>query len=402
VMQCSSVRCFSDRGLFGCAVTIPHTSSMTALQPAYQPFEKESLLERGLIDAADVFEDDRLDVAFDPPSRLDWFARDYTMFFQGTVDGMRPFRILALKQLAGWHHRPASCHDCTPANNVFVSTTNVAGVERKGKMPDCPREQKKLRVQRVVQRVEMGKFEGCRAPSDQKKRHPLYAEASFMHRLANSKVNLCFRGTDVTSSRNVDGFWTGTLNVLITEVEDMYKYAIAFQCEIPWRNFTYAIEGSAFKEDPRRALRPVLDELFLHPASIREKLRLMEYYSRKVLWNAPNSTAARSTLRAMTRQCLTDEMKMEWLQRTHIEDGEWSDLIHGMRCVCVGWMDAGGDRYGDHPLFSRCAFPDTSATREEQREPCVSCWVGYKTPTKKPPSTADEHHTTSAQLEVQM
>ncbi|CEL94119.1 unnamed protein product [Vitrella brassicaformis CCMP3155] len=362
----------NHKGLFGCAVTIPHTSSMTALQPAYQPFEKESLLQRGLIDPADVFEDDLVHTALDPPSRYDWFARDYMMFFQGAIDGFRPFRQKALKHLAGWHYSPESCTNCTPSKNVFVSTAR-----RKGELPYCPRGTKNL----GSTGVKLGNFERCHGGGDHKDRHPLYAEASFMHRLANSKLNLCFRGTDVTSSRNTDGFWGHTLNVLITEVADMYRYAVSFQCEVPWRNFTYAVEGSAFKEDPRKAMRPVLDELYMDPEAIREKLRLMKYYSRKVLWNAPNSTTARSTLRAITRQCLSEEMKTDWLQRTY---------EHGA-----------SETYRDHPLFSPCVFPDTLARREEQREPCMTCWVGYKKPKRAPLSRDVNHNTTTAPAEMQ-
>ncbi|CEM34881.1 unnamed protein product [Vitrella brassicaformis CCMP3155] len=231
----------NQRGLFGCAVTIPHTSSLTALQKAYQPFEKESLLKRGLIQPTDVFEDDRLALAFDPPSRHDWFQRDYTMFFQG----------------------------------------------RSG--------------------------------------------------LA-----------DVTSSRVADAFWARTLNVLINELDDVFRYGIPFQCEIPWRNFTYAIEGSVFEQDPRAALKPILDELYKDHRAVTKKLRLMDYYSKKILWNAPKSETARSVLRAMTRQCLTNEAKLDFIERT--------------------------SKYGtaanvrDHPLFSECTFPDTSVKSDEQRK----------------------------------
>ncbi|CEM32853.1 unnamed protein product [Vitrella brassicaformis CCMP3155] len=222
----------NHRGLFGCAVTIPHTSSLTPLHQAYQPFEKESLLRRGLIKPTDVFEDDRLAMAFNPPSRHDWFKRDYTMFFQGKL----------------YHDRP--------------------------------------------------------------------------------------------------------------DLDDMYKYAIPLQCEIPWKNLTYSIEGSVFEQNPRAALKPILDELYKDHRAVTEKLRMMDYYSKKLLWDAPNSETARSVLRAMTRQCLTDKTKLNYIKRTS-KDGTAANVR-------------------DHPLFSECAFVDTSASREEQRKPCRTCFWGIK------------------------
>ncbi|CEM34303.1 unnamed protein product [Vitrella brassicaformis CCMP3155] len=329
----------NHRDLFGCAVTIPHTSSLTALQKAYQPFEKESLLKRGLIKPTDVFEDDRLGSAFDPPSRHDWFQRDYTMFFQGRTDFGRPYRNLAFEHLAGWHGP-------NPAKSVFV----MAGNKHKTKLslPDCPRQENTTRSRDMP----IGRFERCKIA---RKKHKdwLLETSTFMHRLANSKLNLCFRGTDVTSSRVMDGFWARTLNVLINEVDDAFKYGIPFQCEIPWRNFTYAIEGSVFEQDPRAALKPILDELYKDHRAVTKKLRLMDYYSKKILWNAPKSETARSVLRAMTRQCLTDEAKVGFIKRT-TKDGTAANVR-------------------DHPLFSRCAFVDTSAKGEEQRNPCATC-----------------------------
>ncbi|CEM27714.1 unnamed protein product [Vitrella brassicaformis CCMP3155] len=335
----------NHRGLFGCAVTIPHTSSLTALQKAYQPFEKESLLERGLIKPTDVFEDDRLGSAFNPPSRHDWFERDYAMFFQGKVYHGRPYRLLAFESLANWRYRPESCPDCVTGKSVFV------GLFRrnfKTQFPFCPRRG------RIIDPngFKMGNFEQCQGVS-YKRSHQLFSASIFLHRLANSKLNLCFPGRDVTSSRVADAFWARTLNVLINELDGVFKYGIPFQCEIPWRNFTYAIEGSVFEQDPRKALQPVLDELYEDHRTVTEKLRLMDYYSKKILWNAPNSETARSVLRAMTRQCLTDKTKLDYIKRTS-KDGTAANVR-------------------DHPLFFQCAFVDTSAKLEEQQKPCLTC-----------------------------
>ncbi|CEM36029.1 unnamed protein product [Vitrella brassicaformis CCMP3155] len=233
-----------DLGHIGCAVTAPFTSSLTFLQKAYQPFEKETLLERQLIEPEDVFEDDKLSTSLNPPSKYDWFARDYLMFFQG------------FKHLTGWD---------------FVAEFCAEG-----------------------------------------------------------------EGDDVTSSRYVDGIRTRTLNVLITEAKDMFKYAIPFQCEIPWQKFTYVVDGSEYKQDPRKALVPILKEIYTDHAAVKEKLRLMDYYSRKILWDAPNSTTARSVLRAMTRQCLTTEIKADFLRRTsQITGGNRSDhRASGMFLSC--------------------------------------------------------------------
>ncbi|CEM27708.1 unnamed protein product [Vitrella brassicaformis CCMP3155] len=330
----------NHRGLFGCAVTIPHTSSLTPLHQAYQPFEKESLLRRGLIKPTDVFEDDRLAMAFNPPSRHDWFERDYTMFFQGKVYHDRPYRKLAFESLAGWHYKLKSCPDCAPGTNVFVATGDVSQT----KFPFCPR-----RAKYVGMRI--GKFERCEAVT--KGRQERLSETSvFIHRLASSKLNLCFRGRDVTSSRVVDGFATRTIDVLISDLNDMYKYAIPLQCEIPWKNLTYSIEGSVFEQNPRAALKPILDELYKDHRAVTEKLRMMDYYSKKLLWDAPNSETARSVLRAMTRQCLTDKTKLDYIKRTS-KDGTAANVR-------------------DHALFSECAFVDTSAKLEEQRKPCMT------------------------------
>ncbi|CEM29826.1 unnamed protein product [Vitrella brassicaformis CCMP3155] len=331
---------------WGCAVAAPFTSAMTFIQRAYEPFEKETLLERGFIEPDDVFEDDRLDSAFDPPSRRDWFARDYTMFFQGQVDprGGYLLRRLGMQHLVGWRLRPNT------SSNVFVTSSDASrkytvldadGKEREETLPKCPR---RSGVNKEAFGVKMGKFERCngRSPPTKRQTEPVFFQtATFLHRLSNSKLNLCFRGDDVTSNRYVDGVWTQTLNVLITDVEKVYRWSMPFQCEVPWRNFTYAINGSVFEKDPRAALRPILEELHDDPAAIREKLRLMEYHSRKVLWDAPNSTTARSVLRAMTRQCLTDEMKVDFVRRTYGHDASVAR---------------------DHPLFSPCAFLDTAST----------------------------------------
>ncbi|CEL97599.1 unnamed protein product [Vitrella brassicaformis CCMP3155] len=341
---------------YACGVTAPFTSAMSFLQRAYRPFEKESLLERGLVDAADVFEDDRLHTAFNPPSKTDWFARDYLMFFQGQADnrGAYTYRRRGFEQLAGWHYTPESCPDCPRSSNVFVSASNpqdytvldADGNKKKERIPECPRRGRERRAFGV----QLGKFERCRGltPSTRKDQTDLsvFKAATFMHRLSNSKLNLCFRGDDVTSNRYTDGFWTRTLNLFITEVEPMFRLAVPFQCEIPWWNFTYAIDGKEYKEDPRKALTPILRELYEDPAAVRERLRLMEYYSRKVLWNAPGSTTARSVLRAMTRQCLSDDMKMAFIERTR-QEGDPLD-------------------FRDHELFAPCRFPDKSAKREEQ------------------------------------
>ncbi|CEM34877.1 unnamed protein product [Vitrella brassicaformis CCMP3155] len=239
-------------GHIGCAVTSPFTSVLTFLQKGNQPFEKESLLERGLIDARDVFEDNCIHTARNPPSKHDWFARDYSMFFQGQTSFRRGYiyRRLAFQHLVGW--------------------------------------------------------------------------------------NFTAKGDDVTSSRYVDGFRSRTLNVLITEAEEMFKYAMPFQCEIPWRNFTFVIDGPLFKADPRKALTPILEEVYGDHAAIRERLRLMDYYSKKILWDAPGSTTARSVLRAMTRQCLTEKAKADFIRRTSKwKHGEWMRLCNagGMHAI---------------------------------------------------------------------
>ncbi|CEM36217.1 unnamed protein product [Vitrella brassicaformis CCMP3155] len=292
----------NHRAMFGCAVTVPYTSSLTALQKAYQPFEKESLLKRGLIKPTDVFEDDRLGSALNPPSRHDWFERDYTMFFQGKLGHTRRYRHLAFAHLASWHYKPESCVACMSRNNVFVASDRSRSLAHF--VPLCPRKRKTI----DLLSVQAGRFERC---------------------------------------------WARTLNVLINELDDVFKYGIPFQCEIPWRNFTFAIEGSVFEQDPRKALQPVLDELYKDHRTVTEKLRLMDYYSKKILWNAPNSETARSVLRAMTRQCLTAEAKLDYIKRTS-KDGTAANVR-------------------DHPLFSQCAFVDTSAKLEEQRKPCATC-----------------------------
>mmetsp|Transcript_25419 Transcript_25419/g.62954 ORF Transcript_25419/g.62954 Transcript_25419/m.62954 type:complete len:582 (-) Transcript_25419:353-2098(-) len=345
-----------DLGHIGCAVTAPFTSSLTFLQKAYQPFEKETLLERQLIEPEDVFEDDKLSTSLNPPSKYDWFARDYLMFFQGQASLRRGYlyRRLGFKHLTGWDFVAEFCAEgeCPRSSNVFVSSStthkhllflDVSGKEVKQALPDCPRKHE----EREVSGVSLGKFERCRglkrARSINEKNLALLRAATFLHRLANSKLNLCFRGDDVTSSRYVDGIRTRTLNVLITEAKDMFKYAIPFQCEIPWQKFTYVVDGSEYKQDPRKALVPILKEIYTDHAAVKEKLRLMDYYSRKILWDAPNSTTARSVLRAMTRQCLTTEIKADFLRRTsQITD------IHS------------------HPLFAKCPFSDRSARRENQ------------------------------------
>ncbi|CEM11577.1 unnamed protein product [Vitrella brassicaformis CCMP3155] len=343
-----------------CGVNVPHTSAMTYMQKAYEPFEKESLLERGFIAPEDVFEDDRLDTALDPPSRRDWFARDYNLFFQGQADTRHAYRYrrLGLQHLAGWRFRPNT------SSNVLVSSSkpmtyqvlDADGKERREPIPSCPR---KDGINKEVFSGKMGKFERCNgrmAPkkekgagrqSDKRTDRGRYAAATFLHRLGNSKLNLCFRGDDVTSNRLFDGLWTRTLNVLVTEIEKTFTTWLPFQCEIPWRNFTYAIDGPEFVRSPRESLTPILQEVYDDPAAVRERLRLQDYYSRKALWNAPGSTTARSTLRAMTRQCLTDEIKIDFIQRT-----------------------AGSGMVGDvrgHPLFAPCVFPDTLVGLDAQR-----------------------------------
>jgi len=330
--------------MFGCAVTVPYTTALTALQKAYQPFEKESLLKRGLIKPTDVFEDDRLGSAFNPPSRHDWFERDYTMFFQGQVGGTRWHRKLAFEKLPGWRYKPESCPDCVPGKSVFVASDRDRS--KTNNAPVCPRQK------RSSHGVRMGKFEQCWNARTEK-RHPLFEESTFIYRLGDSNLNLCLRGTDVISSRVMDSFWTRTLNVLINDIDTFFKYGIPFQCEIPWRNFTYTMEESTFEQDPRAALKPILDELYKDHRAVTEKLRMMDYYSKKLLWDAPNSETARSVLRAMTRQCLTDKTKLDYIKRTS-KDGTAANVR-------------------DHPLFSQCAFVDTSAKLEEQRKPCPTC-----------------------------
>jgi len=353
-------KAFEGRKPWRCSVTVPFTSAMTHVQKAYEPFTKESLLKRGFIAPEDVFEDDRLDTAFDPLSRRDWFARHYNLFFQGQVDARKGYRYrrLGMQHLAGWRFRPNT------SSNVLVSSSkpmtyqvlDADGKGRREQIPSCPREDG---INTEAFGVRMGKFERCcgRVTSDEGKgagRHrgkqidrEKYTTATFLHRLGNSKLNLCFRGDDVTSNRLFDGLWTRTLNVLITETEEMFKTGVPFQCEIPRRNFTYAIDGPDFARSPRESLTPLLREVYDDPAAVRERLRLQDYYSRKALWNAPGSTTARSTLRAVTRQCLTDEMKIDFIKRTE-----------------------GNGRMGDprrHPLFAPCVFPDDLAKLEEQR-----------------------------------
>jgi len=353
-------KAFEGRKPWRCSVTVPFTSAMTHVQKAYEPFTKESLLKRGFIAPEDVFEDDRLDTAFDPLSRRDWFARHYNLFFQGQVDARKGYRYrrLGMQHLAGWRFRPNT------SSNVLVSSSkpmtyqvlDADGKERREPIPSCPR---KDGINKEVFSGKMGKFERCNgrmAPekekgagrqSDKRTDRGRYAAATFLHRLSNSKLNLCFRGDDLTSNRYTDGLWARTLNVLVTEIKEFYRSAMPFQCEIPWRNFTYAIDGPEFVRSPRESLTPILQEVYDDPAAVRERLRLQDYYSRKALWNAPGSTTARSTLRAMTRQCLTDEIKIDFIQRT-----SGSGMV--------------GD-IGEHPLFAPCAFPDTLARLEEQR-----------------------------------
>jgi len=236
-------------GHIGCAVTSPFTSVLTFLQKGNQPFEKESLLERGLIDARDVFEDNCIHTARNPPSKHDWFARDYSMFFQGQTSFRRGYiyRRLAFQHLVGWNFTAKSCLrqniTCRRNPNVFVSSStnkllNLVGSDTQMQqlLPNCPRQaNERLLFDDASfgghsQEPGLGKFEGCRLQVSTKDANVAARRAAtFLHRLANSKLNLCFRGDDVTSSRYVDGFRSRTLNVLITEAEEMFKYAMPFQ-----------------------------------------------------------------------------------------------------------------------------------------------------------------------------